>query len=273
MLKAGSVNLALLGHPVEHSQSPKLHNQWILEAGLSGRYEAISIADAARFDLRATLTERHLTGVNITTPLKETVFEQVDVHSTAAQQAGAVNTVVWRDGQLVGHNTDGDGFLVSMLREGWQPSPTDKVVLLGAGGAARGIASALVRAGVKNLVVLNRTEARARDCVAVAGRGVAGPLTEEAFESLGAGANVVVHTTSGQGASTVAQWSIEGLATGTFWVDINYWMTDPPQRTACEAHGLRFVGGWPMLVCQAAMSFQLFTGFEPNPDPFLLHLR
>ena len=273
MLKSPGVKLALLGHPVAHSKSPTLHNQWIADAGIVGEYLTLSVPNVTGFDLREMMVRHGLSGVNVTTPLKEAVFAQVDARSEAAEQAGAVNTVVWQDQMLVGHNTDGTGFMMAMSRYGWLPNPECKVVILGAGGAARGIASRLVQAGVDELVVLNRTESRAQECVASVGCGTAGPLTMEAFERHGKDAALVVHTTSGQGAATVANWAIDGLAPGSFWVDINYWMANPPQQSACEARGVKFVTGWPMLVCQAAHSFRLFTGFEPNPDPFLLHLR
>ena len=83
---------------------------------------------------------------------------------------------------------------------------------------------------------------------------------------------LVVHTTSGQGAATVANWAIDGLAP-VILGGHQLLMANPPQQSACEARGVKFVTGWPMLVCQAAHSFRLFTGFEPNPDPLLLHLR
>ena len=273
MLNTCDVNLALLGHPVAHSQSPKLHNHWLSQSGLTGQYQALSFPNSEDFDLRAEMQRYDLTGVNITTPLKQAVFEQVDQLSEAARLAGAVNTVISRNGLLVGHNTDGAGFLLSLERQGWVPHRDIKVVVLGAGGAARGVASALSQAGVIDLVVLNRTERRAVDCVTALGCGVAGPLSQEAFCHLGHGADLVIHTTSGEGATEVAKWNLEGLKAGSMWVDINYWMDDLPQKAACLAAEVQFMDGLPMLICQAAISFELFTGFTPNPDPFLVHLR
>jgi shikimate dehydrogenase len=267
VVDASSCRLALLGAPVAHSRSPMLHQTWLEKAGINGTYQAIHTEGGPDFSLTATMSRLNLTGVNLTVPLKELALSQVDHLDESARRAGAVNTVVAEGRGLVGYNTDGAGFLwglqtaVGSLRTG------GKVVILGAGGAARGILSAWVEAGLSEVVVLNRTAARTEALLApyASLKTSVGDLCRADFERLAVGADTVVQTTMGRGIEEVASWSLAPLSTGAVWVDINYWMSDPPQQQAAPTAGVRFVGGGRMLVGQAALSFELFTGVKPDP--------
>ena len=253
-----------------------MHNRWLEEAGLSGGYQAISCQGGTSFRLREMMIRHELSGVNLTTPLKELAMEQVDRVAESAARAGALNTVIWQGDQLVGHNTDGEGFVRGLENACGPLVAGMKVVLLGAGGAARGILSALTQRGLTRVVVLNRSPERARSLVErfdSEGKMAWGALTEGAFQSLGSEADLVIQTTAGGGIDEVAGWSIAPLKTDGIWADINYWMTDPPHQRTCLSGTHRYVTGGPMLVFQAVLAFQLFTGMVPNPDPFLAELR
>lgn len=270
------LRLALLGHPVAHSLSPAMHNTWLQEAGIVGRYDAIPIEESADFSLRAVMKREGLSGVNLTTPLKEVGFAQVDRLSPSARAAGAVNTVRWDGDDLVGYNTDGDGFCHSLELCCRPIDASMKVVILGAGGAARGILAALTQRGVTNVTILNRTESRARtliDHFGQAGKMFYGPLEASAFMALASEADLVIQATSGGGAVEIESWSVSALAPDGIWVDLNYWMESQPQQDLCLRSGRNFLSGKPMLVCQGALAFELFTGKVANPSQFISKVR
>jgi len=267
---------AVLGSPVAHSLSPAMHNAWFKESGILGSYQAITVPDLASSSLRSLMTHHGLHGVNLTVPLKTEACDQVDVLDATAMDAGAVNTAVIREGILYGFNTDGAGFYRGLTQEVGPLQEEAKVIILGAGGAARGIISALVREGVRRFCILNRTESVARELAQQFSSRTdmdVGLLNAEAFERYGNKADLVIHTTSGDGACVVATLPTDHLSPRATWVDINYWMDHPPKMQEWVQRDGRFVTGHSMLVWQAALAFEIFTGFLPNPSPFLDHLR
>ena len=151
-----------------------------------------------------------------------------------------------------------------------------KVVILGAGGAARGVLSGLIGEGVRHFCILNRTESVARQLAQEFSSRAnieVGGLTAGVFARFGEQADLVIHTTSGEGARVVTTFPVAHLSPRATWVDINYWMDLPPKIEQWSAREGAFVTGHSMLVWQAALSFEIFTGFLPNPSPFLNHLR
>ena len=148
---------AVMGFPVAHSLSPLMHNAWFAEMGIPAEYGTIEVHNLTTASLRDVMDAHGVRGVNLTVPLKEEACSQVDVLEPSAAQAGAVNTALIRDGVLYGYNTDGDGFCRGMRHEVGDIGVDPLVVILGAGGAARGILAALIRQGVTRFVVLNRT--------------------------------------------------------------------------------------------------------------------
>jgi shikimate dehydrogenase len=225
--------LALLGHPVAGSRSPELHNAWMRQHGFDAVYVALDVpAERARACVPA-LRALGLHGVNLTVPLKERVLDQLDALEPAAREAGAVNTI-YRDGdRLVGANTDGEGLLRALADRGLDPTGA-RVAIVGAGGAARGIAAALTRVGLDELRILNRTPARAR-AVAQAFGGIAAPLDADLD-----GVELVIVCTS-------APVPL-GLPAGATLVDI----------------GTRTPEGLAMLCWQGALAFERWTGIRPD---------
>lgn len=268
---------AVMGFPVVHSLSPLMHNAWFAEMGMPAEYGTIEVHNLTTASLRDVMDTHGVRGVNLTVPLKEEACSQVDVLDPSAAQAGAVNTALIRDGVLYGYNTDGDGFCRGIRHEVGDIGADPLVVILGAGGAARGILAALIRQGVTRFVVLNRTANTAMALVQqFSGQGVTmdtGGLTPADFCRLGRSADVVVHTTSGEGARRVSGFPVDHLSPRATWVDINYWMDPPPKMQDWAHRQGRFVTGHSMLIWQAALAFELFTGFLPNPSPFLHQLR
>lgn len=268
--------LAVLGFPIAHSLSPEMHTAWLEEAGIPGSYRAIPVHDLDSVNLRNVMEMNGLQGVNLTVPLKAAACHQVDVLDASARDAGAVNTAVLRDGVLYGYNTDGRGFCRSLAHETGAISTDARVVILGAGGAARGILSGLIGEGVRRFCILNRTESVARQLAQEFSSRAdidVGALTVGAFARCGEQADLVIHTTSGDGARIVATFPVAHLSPRATWVDINYWMDLPPKIEQWSDREGAFVTGHSMLVWQAALAFEIFTGFLPNPSPFLNHLR
>lgn len=258
-LTGATRTFALLGRPVHHSASPRLHNTWLRALDIDARYVALDVPPERGGAVVDALRTLGLAGVNLTVPLKEAVLPHLDALAPSAEAAGAANVVVREADRLIGHNTDGSG-LVAHLRTrdvDWRRP----AVVLGAGGAGRAVAAGLQAAGVPVVHLLNRTEARAQRVAGVLGDRVeGGPLTPDAFSERVAEAGLVVQATSGGGRTLVDTLAVDTVRTDALWVDLNYWDTAPPLLPALTARGVAFDDGWGMLVAQAVGAFTLFTG-------------
>jgi len=263
----------LIGHPVRHSLSPAMYNELFDRYGIDAVYLAFDVPPARAERVADAIRTLDLVGVNLTVPFKEQVLPQLDDMTVAAEEAGAVNVVIHNGGALRGYNTDGEGLIRYLELQGLSLGGL-RAVVLGAGGAGRAVASALLERGAASVAILNRTLSRA-----VVARGAlerrfghhelsALPLRPETFAQAAAGAHLVVNCTSGDGARAVSALDPAVLSPGATWVDINYWMPDPPQQAACAALGLHFHTGLGMLVHQASLAFELFTG-HPVEVPVL----
>lgn len=262
----------LVGHPVRHSLSPAMHNELFRRRRIDAIYVAFDVPpDRAGF-VGAAVRTLHLAGVNLTVPFKERVLPDLDLLSPAARLAGAVNVVI-RDGDLlVGHNTDGEGYVRALHDElGLSPAGA-RAVVLGAGGTGRAVAAALAEHGAVEVALLNRTLPRAEAAVAALAphhpttRFSCGPLDRATFAARAPEVDLVVNCTSGEGVPLVASLDVSGLRRGSAWTDANYWMADPPQLVACAGRGVRIQRGIGMLMHQGALSFALFTGVGVDTD-------
>ncbi len=261
---------ALLGHPVRHTLSPAMHNELFRRLGVDAVYVALEVRPEAAGDVASAIRTLGLAGCNLTVPFKERVLPGLDELSESAACAGAVNVVIQEHGRLVGHNTDGEGYLRALREELAVEVAGRECAILGAGGTGRAVAAALAGAGVASITWLNRTEGRGRAAVeALAPRfpGVrfhSAPLDDAAFSARPW--SLVVNCLSGAGAPVVAEFSVEHLPRSAVWTDANYWMADPPLFAACAARGLRIQRGIGMLMHQGARSFELFTGHAVASD-------
>lgn len=260
MITGHTAVFALLGSPVAHSQSPAIHNRWFREEGVDGVYVALDVPPQA--ELGPLLSA--LAGANLTIPHKLAVVPLLDEAGPDVKATGAANAVVRRYGQLIGRNTDVEGFGRAVDELGLSLDKGTAIVL-GAGGAARAVLLALHRRGIRRVHWLNRTTsrvvsaAREMDLPIEILPGELGDLTEACAD-----ADLVVNATSGPAANAIAALSIEGLPRHAAWVDLNYWMSDPPQVQEASARGLRVQTGERMLLHQAALAFELFTGRRPT---------
>ncbi len=262
--------LGVVGDPIEHSISPAIQQAALDALGIDARYERWRVAPADLAAWAASLRAPDVLGANVTVPHKEAVLPYLDELAPMARRVGAVNTIVHRDGRLRGANTDVEGFARSLQEAGFAVHGSD-AVLLGAGGAARAVAVALLRAGVRRLAIFNRRQARADALVRMLADQPGGDrATVEAFaldapalDARLASCALLVNTTSvglRAGESPLAAERVPGQA---LVVDIIY---NPPETAllaAARARGAPTLNGLPMLVHQAALAFQLWTGREP----------
>lgn len=250
---------AVIGSPVKHSLSPALHNAAFQQLGVDWVYVAFHVAhgDAQRaIDAMRVL---ELGGLSVTMPHKEAVAMAVDVLDPAASALRSANTVVLQpDGTLVGHSTDGAGFIASLTAAGVAVNGRT-VCLLGAGGAARAISDALARAGAARIAVLNRTFATAQETVELAGGVGVIAGAHDVSE-----ADIVVNATSIGMGSEDLPCDPRALRAGQVVADIVYHPRETALLRAARAAGATTVDGMGMLVHQAALQQQLWHGLYPD---------
>lgn len=261
----GTTRIAgVIGSPVRHSRSPLLVNAAFAAAGLDWAYAAFEVAPgqaAAAVDAMRTLG---LGGLSVTMPHKHDVIAALDRVTSDAAALDAVNCIAWDGAELVGHNTDGAG-LVRSLRLDHQIDPADRrTAVLGAGGAARSVVRALAAAGAADVAVVNRTAAKAE----VAAR-LAGDVGRVGSAADVAAADLVINATSvGMGAASGSTDPMpidaDLLHAGQVVVDLVYVPVQTPLLVAAAACGAHPVDGIGMLVHQAALAVELWTGVVPD---------
>lgn len=252
---------ALLGHPVSRSLSPRLHSALFRHTGIDAVYVCMDVDPNEPARIIESVRTLGLAGVNLTVPLKESVLPFLDRLDASAETAGAVNTVVREDRSLVGYNTDGDGLIDAIDEYGW---PVDRpAVILGAGGTARAVAAALKHAGCPEITLLNRTVSRAARAANTLGVA-AGSLTNEAFAAATTADSLIVNCTGGEAAALVEALPVHHLDDRAGWIDVNYWMKDPPMAQVCEARGIAFMAGHTMLLHQGIRAWSLWMKRTPT---------
>lgn len=263
------INIVLLGDPVAHSVSPAMHDAAFRALGLPGRYSARHVPPERLAEAVAELRHEEYRGANVTVPHKEATLSLVDVVAPDAAAIGAVNTIV-RDGtRLRGDNTDAAGLLTALEGDlGIVPYGV-RILLLGAGGAARAAAAALLSHGPASLTIYNRDRERAERVAAAMGARYGGRVRAAGHaEALAEGADVdlIVNATSA-GLDGVSL-PLDGLQPrpGAALYDMVYTPTPTPLMRELAARGTTVADGLSMLVAQAAASFALWTGQTPPID-------
>lgn len=261
-----TARLYLIGDPVAHSLSPLLHGAMITQTGADCTYEARRVRAA---ELPAFLTEAKAAcaGFNVTMPLKEAIVPLLDGLDASARECGAVNTVCIRQGRAIGHNTDGSGFVDSLRARGIDPAGMT-VLLLGAGGAAEAVCTALVKAGAARLYVANRTIDRAH---ALAARcpEVIRPIPFDGDDLCRAAAEsgLLVNATSlgmaGKGEFSDLNF-LRRAPDGAVVYDLVYHPRCTRLLQTAAALGLSTISGTELLLYQAVGAFTLFTGCAPD---------
>ncbi|WP_084112665.1 shikimate dehydrogenase [Belnapia moabensis] len=260
----GHARLAgIMGWPVAHSRSPRLHGLWLRRHGIDGAYLPLPVRPERFADAVRSLADLGFRGANVTIPHKEAAFAVCDRVEPSAERAGAVNTLVFSDGRIEGSNTDGFGFLAN-LREGaahWRPE-AGPAVLLGAGGSARAIAAALLDAGCPRITLVNRTPARAEALA----RALGGPIDVADRAPLGDAALLVNTTSLGMQGQPPLEIDLAPLPAASVVADIVYVPRETGLLAAARARGLGAVDGLGMLLHQARPGFTAWFGAEPMVD-------
>ena len=250
---------AVIGAPVRHSLSPAMHNAVFAETGLDwsfARFEVVPGGAKAAIDAMAVLG---IGGYAVTMPHKQQAFECVDEVDPATRALGAVNTVVLRDdGSTYGTSTDGNGFVDSLLAEGVDVVDR-RIVVIGAGGAARSIVDALGRAGAAEIAILNRTRSSAESASELADTARAGRVDDVAD------ADVLVNATSVGMGSDDLPVDADLLRPDLAVADIVYHPLETALLRAARAVGAPTVDGLGMLAHQAVLQQELWTGSRPDP--------
>ena len=264
---SGKAKLAgVFGWPVAHSRSPRLHGYWLERHGIDGAYLPFAIQPGNLAAALRALPVLGLRGVNLTLPHKEAALGLVDRVSDEARRIGAINTIVVdADGRLEGRNTDAYGFLAHLKASvpDWQAA-AGPALLLGAGGAARALAVALLDAGVPQLRLVNRTGARAMELAAALGGRVSVIDWQHRHRALEDAALVVNSTTLGMEGQEALDLDLGTLPGSAVVYDIVYAPLETPLLAAARARGLATVDGIGMLLHQARPGFAAWFGVEPE---------
>ena len=267
---------AVIGHPVEHSLSPKIHQLFAQQTGQELSYEKLPAALNAFANTLEDFFARGGRGVNVTVPFKEQAAVWVDELSGGAKDAGVVNTIAPMDGVYWGYNTDGVGLVRDLNVNLNAVLAGKRLLLLGAGGAARGIVRPLLDAGLAHITLANRTPAKAEALVHELAREFAETdLRASSLASAGGEYDLVVNATSA-GLTGTGDLVAAAAVRGALCYDLVYAGADettPFCRWAQAAGAAATFDGLGMLVEQAAEAFLIWRGVRPDTLPVLRELR
>jgi len=260
--------VGLIGHKLKHSISPQFQQAAFDYLRLDIRYDVWETSKDDLPQVMEGLRDASKLGANITIPHKEAVLPLLDKMDNDARRIRAVNTVVNREGKLIGYNTDASGFIRALRDDGAFSPRNKRVVLLGAGGAARAVGFALVDAGVKSLIILNRGMERGRalawdlkisdtEVIALSWKDGRTLIALGECDLLVNCTSVGMKDSSAEGKSPLGMGLIPKRA---LVYDVVYNPMETPLLSAAKKVGARTLGGLPMLVYQGAASFELWTG-------------
>lgn len=254
----------VIGWPIGHSKSPRIHGHWLAEHGLAGHYVPLAVQAGDLGSALKTLPKLGFVGANVTLPHKEAALALADEASARARRIGAANTLSFVDGRVLADNTDGEGFLEN-LRQGapdWEPAAGPALVL-GAGGAARAILDALIGSGVPKILLANRTAARANALASEFG-DTAEPIDWTTISDATEAAHTVVNTTAlGMVGKPPLDITLR-CRPGALVTDIVYTPLATPLLEQARAKGLVTVDGLGMLLHQAVPGFERWFGVRPT---------
>jgi shikimate dehydrogenase len=264
----------VMGWPVAHSRSPLIHNYWLQQHGLTGSYVQLAVQPGQLATALPGLAALGFQGCNVTIPHKVEALQLVNDVDANARRVGAVNTIVVQaDGSLKGMNTDGFGYIQSLLdaQPHWR-ADTGPVVVLGAGGAARAVVLALADQGAKEIRLINRTLDKAEAMAAEFGAPVKSVPWEQRHAALDGAALLVNTTSQGMHGQAPLELDLSALSAHALVSDIIYVPLETPLLQAAKARGNPTVGGLGMLLNQARPAFEAWFGVLPSITPELLLL-
>jgi shikimate dehydrogenase len=263
----------VMGYPVSHSRSPVIHRLFALQTRQNIQYELLQVLPEKLEGAIAQFRRTGGKGLNITVPHKTEVLRFADQLSERATTAGAVNTLVFNNGSIYGDNTDGIGLMRDLSRNLGLELRDENILILGAGGAARGIVAPLLQTGPASLTIANRTLTKARELAEHFSNN--GPIAACRFREIPKATHfsLSINATSvGLGGET-PPYPASAISDGSVCYDLSYGLSPTPfSRWAAEHGAARSVMGWGMLVEQAAESFLLWRGVRPDTEAVLKQL-
>ena len=264
---------AVVGNPVAHSKSPQIHAEFARQTGQDMVYEKLlAPLDAFRESVEA-FRRAGGKGLNVTVPFKEEAFRYASHKTARAEAAGAVNTLKFENGEIVGDNTDGAGLVRDISFNLNFPLQGKTVLLVGAGGAGRGVAKPLLDQEPSRLVIVNRNVNRAYDLIEMLGYGKPESVMACDFESLDSTFDLVINATSASLKGELPPLPEHLFNPGALAYDMMYG-TETTFMAWARAHGAATISdGLGMLVEQAAESFFLWRGVRPDTAPVMRMLR
>ena len=261
----------VIGWPVEHSRSPVIHRYWLDRYGIDGAYEKVAVPPEEIESFLPQLWTHGFVGANVTLPHKEAALRAASLGDEAAIAIGAANTL-WLDpdGTLHASNTDAYGFMTNLSAQApqWTDAAGD-VVVLGAGGAARGILYGLLKAGVARILLTNRTRARAQALAEAFGPAIEVIDWEARNDALATCGLLVNATSLGMTGQKPLSVDVLALPSDAVVADIVYVPLETPLLAAARARGLATVDGLGMLLHQAVPGFERWFGVRPEVTPEL----
>jgi len=271
MMLSGKARVAgIFGWPIAHTRSPRLHGFWLERYGIDGTYIPLAVAPENFATAFRALPALGFRGVNITLPHKESALANCDIVADQARRIGAVNTVVVNEnGKLVGSNTDAFGFIESVRNDSDWTADRGPALVLGAGGAARGVIVALLDAGVPAVRIANRTRSRAQSLADEFGERITVVDWDARADALDDLALLVNTTTLGMQSHDPLDLDLAGLAKDAVVNDIVYTPLQTPLLRDATARGNPVVDGLGMLLYQAQPGFEQWFGVRPEVDDAL----
>lgn len=264
----------VMGHPVAHSRSPIIHKLFALQSGQDLRYELLDVEPAALEQAVRLFQRSGGRGLNITTPHKQSVCILCDQLSERAAASGAANTLIFRDGQITGDNTDGIGLLRDLVINLELSIEGTSVLILGAGGATRGIVGPLLEMSPERITIANRTLDKAETLKAKFEQ--LGRIEVSSFDDItdDLSYDLIINATSASVRGETPHYPIGALSNKTVCYDLSYGLKPTPFTVWARDHGAaRAFMGWGMLVEQAAESFRLWRGIRPETRPVLKQIQ
>lgn len=261
----------VIGWPVAHSRSPRLHGHWLNRYGIAGHYVPLTVAPENLAQVLHALPRAGFVGANVTIPHKEAALALADVVTDRAALIGAANTLIFRpDGRIHADNTDGYGFVANLYQQqpDWNPAAGPAAVI-GAGGGARAVVAALLESGVPELRIANRTRLRADRLRADFGARVVVYDWAQTGNMLDGALTVVNATSMGMEGRQPLRQPLDALSPGALVTDLVYTPLDTDFLREARSRGCRTVDGLGMLLHQAAPGFERWFGVRPDIDDAL----
>ena len=257
----------VIGDPIAHSKSPVLHGHWLARYGIKGHYVPLHVSHEKLGKVLKQLPNMGFKGVNVTIPHKELALSMASGVSDRAALIGAANTLTFTSSGIQADNTDGVGFIANIKQAvpDWQPSDGPTMVL-GAGGAARAVLSALIQGGSPRVILANRTRARAETLRSQLGARVELLPWTRVADALGDVQTIVNTTSLGMAGAAPLQLDFSRVRPGTVVNDLVYVPLETEFLAAAREAGCRTVDGLGMLLHQAAPGFERWFGRRPEVD-------